>query len=580
MSRSLYSCTLYVMSVVNLLYMHFFFKHEGLFESWPYAYSDIFNLFASLFDTSILFLFFLLFSCGRFKLSLLLLYVSTLIISFANIFYGRFFFQYLPLTAIGMALSLTDKLVIDSMKAGLRWSDIYYILSPVLFVLLYLKSPVCVLKKGVILFLLCLPIISQTMMLLTYTVYHYSHSSMRHNNELYKYQIEEFFVNVEKRKNSFPNETRYYSGILRVTLSELVDMLTRRKLNYEEADLVKTEFLNHKNRVSFHQTNDSLRNVIFIVLESFLSSSSDLIIDNKEITPFLNSLKHNDSVYYNGHLRPNITIGESADGQFIYMTGILPLKSKLTVGEAKDKKMYALPKLLKQYFGIKYSEIVLPTSTRLWQQEAMDTIYGIDRAYQNIDIIDDNNTPLSDIQVFKLAMQTNKIEKQPFFSMLLSVDTHQPYREPVCKNFRLNDPSLPDSYKNYLIACHQVDSLIESYFFHLKENGAYNNSLIVIVADHHAHLDALGMKGKISDDLPLYIINGNIDNKMAWHGECNQLDVFTTIIDVLGIKCKWHGLGHTLLKPHYENSVTPSIWNISESIIEGDYFRFFPIDSK
>jgi hypothetical protein len=89
---------------------------------------------------------------------------------------------------------------------------------------------------------------------------------------------------------------------------------------------------------------------------------------------------------------------------------------------------------------------------------------------------------------------------------------------------------------------------------------------------HHAHIDAMGMNGKIAMELPLYIVNGNIDKAEAWNGPCNQLDVFTTILDVLNIKNDWHGLGHTLLSPDYENSVTPQIWDISEMIIEGNYF--------
>lgn len=156
--------------------------------------------------------------------------------------------------------------------------------------------------------------------------------------------------------------------------------------------------------------------------------------------------------------------------------------------------------------------------------------------------------------------------------MVLNVDTHQPYRKPVVDYFTLKDPSLPAPYKNYLIACHHIDNLIKDYFDFLKSHHVYDNSLIVILSDHHAHFDAMGMNGKIAMELPLYIVNGNIDKAEAWNGPCNQLDVFTTILDVLNIKNDWHGLGHTLLSSDYENSVTPQIWDISEMIIEGNYF--------
>lgn len=63
------------------------------------------------------------------------------------------------------------------------------------------------------------------------------------------------------------------------------------------------------------QSKSSNKNVVYILLESFLSVSSDLFVDGKEITPFLNKLKKDSNTYYNGKIRPNITIGESGDGQ-------------------------------------------------------------------------------------------------------------------------------------------------------------------------------------------------------------------------------------------------------------------------
>ena len=101
----------------------------------------------------------------------------------------------------------------------------------------------------------------------------------------------------------------------------------------------------------------------------------------------------------------------------------------------------------------------------------------------------------------------------------------------------------------------------------------YENSLIVIASDHPAHLGTLGMEGRIDDCIPLFIINGNIDNSTCYKGDCNQIDVFTTILDVLNIDTDWHGLGKTLLNPNYTNSVSDKTWQISEWIIRGNYFK-------
>jgi lipoteichoic acid synthase len=124
-----------------------------------------------------------------------------------------------------------------------------------------------------------------------------------------------------------------------------------------------------------------------------------------------------------------------------------------------------------------------------------------------------------------------------------------------------------------LVACHYFDQQIGKYIDHLKTVGLYDNSLIVITADHNINPVLIGVEGDKYERLPLYIINGNIDSSTAWTGDCNQLDVYTTILDIFGVDCEWRGLGHTLLTQDYVNSVTEKTWKISEWIILGDFFR-------
>ena len=92
------------------------------------------------------------------------------------------------------------------------------------------------------------------------------------------------------------------------------------------------------------------------------------------------------------------------------------------------------------------------------------------------------------------------------------------------------------------------------------------------MADHHAHLDAIKMDSCLTKELPLFIIHGNIDKSKAWKNTMNQLDVYTTILDILDIHNDWHGLGHTILNSNYRNSLTDKAWTMSEWIIKGKYF--------
>ena len=104
----------------------------------------------------------------------------------------------------------------------------------------------------------------------------------------------------------------------------------------------------------------------------------------------------------------------------------------------------------------------------------------------------------------------------------------------------------------------------------LKSVDLYDKSVIIITADHHQHY--VGFGSEISSNLPLYIIGGNIDNKTSWHGLCQQIDVYPTILDILGLHPTWCGLGYSLLSPEYKNSIENYKWDVSEWIIQGDYF--------
>ena len=562
---------LFLFCIMNLLFMHYYMFFCHYIEDVLMAFNFGINFITIVFDVSVVLLFFLLLSWGRLKLSLTLTYVTTLIWSFVNVFYVRFFGQYIPLSVISMAGNLTDQAVVNSMAAGFQWTDVFFLLSLVLFVVFYRKIGHLFLNNRLLTSILLTPIVSFACIFLFYTTYHFLKSETRSNMALYKIRMTGLLYG--DGRNSFPNMTRFCIGSTRVLAGEVYDLFHVMVLTAQQREEIASEAADLSQRVTGHVVNPAIKNVVFIVLESFLSSPIDLKVDGKEITPFLNALKQDSATYYNGHVASNITMGESGDGQFIYMTGLLPLRDKLTVGEAKLTVFPAFPRLLSKQFGTEYTEIVMPSPPMVWIQEQMNPIYGIDHMFCNRDVLGDVADYLNDEQIFTMAMKSPSFRHQPFFSLLLNYSTHQPYQSPVDDSLVLNDNTLSNGYKNYLIACHYTDAWIRKYFDFLKQIGIYDNSLIVITSDHNAHLDALGMKNQLTKDLPLFIINGQIDQEKAWSGPMNQLDVYTTLLDVLGIKSDWHGLGHTVLSKDYQNSVTEKAWSLSEQIIKGKYFE-------
>jgi lipoteichoic acid synthase len=213
--------------------------------------------------------------------------------------------------------------------------------------------------------------------------------------------------------------------------------------------------------------------------------------------------------------------------------------------------------------------MIIPTIETMWNQDKMCMRYGFGSLYSSDDYNDGHDSNLNDEQLFRLAMQKDKLSKQPFFSVILTMSMHQPYTNQIDSTFHIKNDSIRDDLACYLNVCHYTDRQIKKYFDYLKQTGLYDNSLIVIAADHPVHNTDFG---GVCKNLPLYVINSPISPQNMWHGDCNQLDVYTTILDLLGCDSEWYGLGRSLASTNYENEITANLWNVSEWIIMGDYF--------
>ncbi len=560
---------MFLFSVLCLLFMHWQLAVTIDFEYRIKKATLISNLFSCIVDTTFFFFVGMLFTKCKTKGALLIAFILSVILSFCNIIYSRFFGHYLPNTVLTQIGNLNDYEVIQSILKGFKPYDFCFIVLVLLFAILYRKTEATTVKANS---LRTLGILWGGMLTLVFSIIL---AIPLCSNTILEWSFYEFFP-VKAQYNLAPNTMLFRSGFVRRSIICYEDFLQKDlKLDKKQQEEIEREYTNLSYRVTAPTIGKDIKNVIFIVVESYLSATSDLIIDGKEITPFLNTLKHDSTVYYNGNMLPDINLGESSDGQFIYMSGLLPLKSDITVNIVKGKTVPGLPKLLTNSGMIRHSHIIVPTSPTFWEQDAMCIIYGIDQLYSKYDCKTKvkGNKDLTDEQIFSMASQIDTTTQEPFFSMILTMSMHSPYDKYVEHGFTFSDKTITPEYSNYLIDCHFFDAQLRKYIEALKQKGIYDNSLIIITADHDAHPSFLGMKeGGVSNYLPLYIINGSIDKTRVWTGECHQLDVYTTLLDILGVENKWRGLGHTLLRPDYLSISHKKAQTLSDWIIRGDYF--------
>lgn len=565
---------LFMFPLLNMLYMHYQFFFSIGIDFYFSKTSILDNFFAVLLDVTAVFLLSLLLSWGRVKTSLTVTFFITLILSFSNIIYSRFFGQYLSFSAIGQAGNINDNVVIQSILSEIKAYDLVHVLLLILFVLILILYRNKRIHTNVSLYILgVIWTLVLTLLVVSHSIYLVSGSYERAIQTI----IPSYSGNSEHPnwKSVYPNWATFHEGLLRsIVFDHIFSGGKVTELGTTEMKAIEEEYMNHEKRVTGKTLDNGIQNVIFIIVESYLSVLTDLKIDGKEITPYLNQLKRDSNVYYNGHVRPNATIGRSSDGQLIYMTGLLPLRTEVTVGIAKNDRFVGLPYLLHKHGLVNYSQILIPTNASLWEQNAMNEVYHIRTMYSRNDYSKNlTGDDLTDEEIFDFAKILDARMPSNSFSLILTLSMHEPFDECVEHGFHLNNCSLPNRYRNYLITSHYFDEQIGKYIEHLKADGLYEKSLIVIAADHEPHLKNMDIEGEVSDELPLFIVNGGFDKNRAWSGDCNQLDVYTTLLDIIGVESEWRGLGHTLLNPNYSNSVSDKTWQLSEWIINGDYFR-------
>lgn len=556
---------LIMLSGLNLLVMHYYVFFSIYQETGVDITVIIDNLIGVLIDLSLLLIIISIMTWRKRKISLFLVFVITLLWSFSNVMYSRFFHHYLSLSAIEQIGILKNELIISSIENNFKWIDLYYVFSTITFCYFFNRTHYSIKITSVTKRMLLITLLILLMSPCIHAAYCLCNNNLRYTT-YYLHRLYSFHITTN-RTVSQPNFTNFERGNIRNLCIEMyLDLQGTLELSKEQREVIFKEISESKSTLNDSKKVDIDKNVIFILVESYMSFTSDMIVEGKEVTPNLNALKRDSTVYYNGKMHENVTNGESSDGQFIYMTGLLPLRSIVTVSQAKKRPQPALPKYLHRK-----SQMIIPTPADVWNQPEMCQQYGFDSLIASDAYIGGVPSGLSDEQVFQLAEKNEALTDKPFFSVILTLSMHQPYKEQIDSSFIIKSPAISDELACYLNVCHYTDHQIGKYIEHLKQEGVFDNSLIIIAADHPVHTTDFDGRSK---DIPLYIVNiPSRIQKTMWKGECNQIDVFTTLLDLLNVESDWYGLGHSLLSPNYSNAISNQKWDVSEWIIRGNYFH-------
>ena len=230
------------------------------------------------------------------------------------------------------------------------------------------------------------------------------------------------------------------------------------------------------------------KNLIVIQVEALQNFVLDAHYNGKEITPVLNRLAKDSSLYFD-HYYMQIGAGNTSDAEFATNNSLYGTPKSYTYEIYKDNAFRGLPWLLMEKG---YSTIAMHGYRGdFWSRDVMYPSQGF-QAFVDADGFLDRGLPtawgINDEEFFKQAVQYLKLEKQPFYSLLVTLSSHTPFELPPefekLGNIRIKKEHRGTRFGNYLSAISYTDHALGVFLEKLKEAGLYENSVIAIYGDH------------------------------------------------------------------------------------------------
>jgi phosphoglycerol transferase MdoB-like AlkP superfamily enzyme len=269
-------------------------------------------------------------------------------------------------------------------------------------------------------------------------------------------------------------------------------------------------------------------NIIFIVWESFTAKVIGMGVNQKQVTPGFNKLI-NEGVYFTD----------------IYATG--DRTDKGIVGVLSGYPSQPTQSIIKE--PVKAAKLPMISKTLKERGYHTSFIYGGELEFANMKayLLQGKFDHFTTIDDFNKKDQNSKwgahdgvvmnrfkedIGKlaQPFFSTWLTLSSHEPYEIPT-------KPLLTtkDARSQFLSSLHYTDSIVYDFIQYAKAQPWWNNTIIVIVADHGHKLPVAASK---TEDfrIPLLLLGGGLQlKKSRVNTTGSQTDIAATLLAQLKI---------------------------------------------
>ncbi|MFS0635888.1 LTA synthase family protein [Mesobacillus foraminis] len=292
------------------------------------------------------------------------------------------------------------------------------------------------------------------------------------------------------------------------------------------------------------------KNIILISMESTQSFVINQKVNGQEITPFLNEFIK-ESFYFENFYHQTGQ-GKTSDSEFLVDNSLYPLSRGAVFFTHAGNQFKASPEILHHY-GY-FTASLHANNKSFWNRDIMYKSLGYDRYYSLADyhVTEKNSVGwgMKDIDFFQQSVRHLNEMPKPFYAKLITLTNHFPFE--LDEEDQLIEPytSNNKTVNHYFPTVRYTDEALKLFIQQLKDQGLYNDSVIIIYGDHYGisenHNKTMGeFLGKEITPfesiqlqrVPLIIhIPGMKGQTMST--VAGQIDLRPTILHLLGVETK------------------------------------------
>lgn len=339
----------------------------------------------------------------------------------------------------------------------------------------------------------------------------------------------------------------------------LYDVYIQSKSQAKRAFADGSELVEVNNYVQANQVDSSKemsgiakgKNLIVVTLESMQTFTINEDMNGQTITPFLNELTEDEDTIYFPNFYHQTGLGKTSDSEFLLENSLYPLSGGavfFTHGENTYNSM--AEKLGDQGY---FTNVQHANTKSFWNRDMMYESLGIDDFLdiQSYTVGEGQavNWGMKDIPFFEQSVDYMAEMPQPFYSRLITLTNHHPFtldeEDKLIDEFDSNSGTL----NRFFQTTRYLDEAVKELFDNLKEEGLYENSIIVMYGDHYgisenhnaAMAQYLGKEITPYESAQLQKVPFFIHIPGSGQGHVNeeiggQIDLRPTILSLMGIE--------------------------------------------